>query len=196
MDLYLVGLDHHVAPLDVRERLAVPKSGVQPLLSNLCQRPWAEEAVLIATCNRTELYVVSGEPGGADLAIEALGQLLPGADQLDATLFRVREGETAARHLYRVAAGLESAILGETEIQGQVREGHEAALAAGTAGKVLDRLARGAIRAGKRARRLCRSGVERYSNGCLYATWTGPIHRWRARCLPSKHPRSLSGSRL
>lgn len=152
MDLVLVGLDHHVAPLDVRERLAVSKDAVGPLLGKIHEHAWAEEAMLVATCNRTELYVVSRDAGGADLAIDALKLCLPGAADIDRELFRVREDETAARHLFRVAAGLESAILGETEIQGQVRDGYEAAKAAGTVGKFLDRLARGALRAGKRAR--------------------------------------------
>ncbi|MFV1958419.1 MAG: glutamyl-tRNA reductase [Planctomycetota bacterium] len=152
MDLTLVGIDHHVAPLDVRECLAVPRDEVQGLLRQVRERSWADETMLVATCNRTELYVVTGRTDGAALVFEALASLLPGAERLDETLFRVREGETAARHLFRVAAGLESAILGETESQGQVREAHEAARAAGTAGRILDRLARGALRAGKRAR--------------------------------------------
>ncbi len=152
MDLYLVGIDHHVAPLDVRERLAIPKSEVPALLGQICERSWADEAMIVATCNRTELYVATAHADGGQLTVEALADTLPGACDLDPNLFRVREGETAAHHLFRVAAGLESAILGETEIQGQVSDAHEKALQAGTAGRVLDRLARGALHAGKRVR--------------------------------------------
>ena len=152
MDLYLVGIDHHVAPLEVRERLAIPKAQVPELLKQICERSWADEAMLVATCNRTELYVATAAPDGSELALEVLADTLPGARDLDPSLFRLREGETAAHHLFRVAAGLESAILGETEIQGQVSEAHERALEAGTAGRVLDRLARGALHAGKRVR--------------------------------------------
>ncbi len=152
MDLYVIGIDHHVAPLEVRECLSVPKDGVARILQQIADEAWADEALLLATCNRTELYVVTARPDGAELGMAALARVFQGADRLDGTLFRMREGETAARHLFRVAAGLESAILGETEIQGQVRAALETALGAGTAGRVIDRLARSALRAGKRAR--------------------------------------------
>ena len=164
MELYLVGIDHHVAPLEVRECLAVPKERVGELVQKVHQGAWADEALLLATCNRTELYVVSRMPDGGELAVEALANLLPGAPDADSPVYRLREGETAARHTFRVAAGLESAILGETEIQGQLREAHEIALQAGTAGRLLDRLARGALKAGKRVRtdtRIAAGGVSR-----------------------------------
>ncbi len=169
MDLFLVGIDHHVAPIEVRDGLAVPPGGISDLLRQVCARSWADEAMLVATCNRTELYVVTARADGSDLVVEALGDVLPGAKGLDTTVLRVREGETAARHLFRVAAGLESAILGETEIQGQVSAAHEAALKASTAGKVLDRLARSALRAGKRARSETRISSGGVSHGSAAA---------------------------
>ena len=175
MELYLVGIDHHVAPLEVRECLAVPKERVGELVKQVHQGAWADEALLLATCNRTELYVVSRMPDGGELAVEALANLLPGAPDADSPVYRLREGETAARHAFRVAAGLESAILGETEIQGQLREAHEVALKAGTAGRLLDRLARGALRAGKRVRTDTRIASGGVSHGNAAATVTQRI---------------------
>jgi len=170
LELYQVGIDHHVAPIDVRECLAVPKERVEELLRAVHESAWADEALLLATCNRTELYVVSDVPDGGALSVEALASLLPGAPDADSPVYRLREGETAARHAFRVAAGLESAILGETEIQGQLKEAHETALRAGTAGRLLDRLARGALRAGKRARTETRIGAGGVSHGSAAAT--------------------------
>jgi glutamyl-tRNA reductase len=175
LELYLVGIDHHVAPLAVRECLAVPKERVEELVREVHRGAWADEALLLATCNRTELYVVSGMPDGGELAVEALAGLLPGAPDPDSPVYRLREGETAARHAFRVAAGLESAILGETEIQGQLREAHEIALAAGTAGRFLDRLARGALKAGKRVRTDTRIASGGVSHGNAAATVTQRI---------------------
>lgn len=170
MELYLVGIDHHVAPLEVRECLAVPKERVGELVRSVHACAWADEAMLLATCNRTELYVVSDAPDGGEMTVEALAGLLPGAPDPDSPVYRLREGETAARHAFRVAAGLESAILGETEIQGQLREAHEVALGAGTAGRLLDRLARGALRAGKRVRTDTRIAAGGISHGSAAAT--------------------------
>lgn len=175
MELYLVGIDHHVASLEVRECLAVPKERVGELVSQVHEADWFEEAMLLATCNRTELYVVSDRPDGGERAVEALSGLLPGAPGPDSPVYRLREGETAARHAFRVAAGLESAILGETEIQGQLREAHEIALEARTAGRVLDRLARGALRAGKRVRTDTRIAAGGVSHGNAAATVTQRI---------------------
>ena len=175
MELYLVGIDHHVAPLAVRECLAVPKERVGELVKRVHQGAWADEAMLLATCNRTELYVATRMPDGGELAVEALANLLPGAPDADSPVYRLREGETAARHAFRVAAGLESAILGETEIQGQLREAHEIALQAGTAGRLLDRLARGALKAGKRVRTDTRIASGGVSHGNAAATVTQRI---------------------
>jgi glutamyl-tRNA reductase len=150
--LIQVGLDHHVAPLAVRERVALDAGRVRALLESLREEPWAEEALLVSTCNRTELYLSTTEPDAASLAIARLRRAAPGAPAEESEPWLTRQGDVAAEHLVRVAAGLESAILGETEIQGQVRDAHRLAREAGALGPMLDRLATTALRAGKRVR--------------------------------------------
>jgi glutamyl-tRNA reductase len=152
VELFLAGVDQNVAPIDVRERLSLPKERVPEALRRLKDDGWADEALLLCTCNRTELYAVTRVPDGGERTLRALLEALPGAPEDAAELFRRRRGEAAAEHLFRVTAGLESALVGETEIQGQVRDAHEVAAGAGLGGKFLDRLVRGAVRAGKRAR--------------------------------------------
>src|SRR5262245_25256449 len=150
--LVQVGIDHHVAPLAVRERVALAGDPLRAVLGALRAEGWAEEALLISTCNRTELYVVSTVPDAPSLAIAALRRASPEAPPEEGGPWLTRVGEVAAEHLVRVASGLESAILGETEIQGQVREAHQVAREAAALGPMLDRLASTALRAGKRVR--------------------------------------------
>jgi glutamyl-tRNA reductase len=152
MDLHQVGVDPHVAPIEVRERLAVAPGDAPALAARVKDLLGAEEALLVATCNRTELFVVHAADGAAEQAWQALLAALPGAPSTSSVLPTRRSGDAAVRHLYRLAAGLESAILGETEIQGQLRDAHAACTERGVAGPLLDRLVRGAIHAGKRAR--------------------------------------------
>lgn len=152
MELAQVGVDHRSAPLEVRERVAVQGDDLPRLLRALRGEGWAEEALVVSTCNRTEVYVVSGAPDPASLALRALRTFLPAAPGEEDGVYLRRVGEDAATHLFRVAAGLESAILGETEVQAQVREAHRIGREAGTVGAFLDRLARGALRGGKRVR--------------------------------------------
>jgi glutamyl-tRNA reductase len=152
VDLAQVGVDHRSAPLAVRERVALTPEAVRALLGRLRDEPWASESLCVATCNRTEVYVVSPDPDATTLALGALRAALSDAPPASAGVYLRRVGEDAASHLFRVAAGLESAVLGETEIQGQVKEAHRIGLDSGTVGPFLDRLLRGALRAGKRAR--------------------------------------------
>lgn len=162
MDLLQLGLDHHTASLAVREHAAVSADHLPALLAGLRQEPWVAEALVVSTCNRTEAYVVSADPDAPALLPRALHRLLPDAPDEASGVWVRRVGEDAARHLFRVATGLESAILGETEVQGQVKEALRAALDARAAGPVLDRLASLALRAGKRVRTetpLCRGAV-------------------------------------
>jgi glutamyl-tRNA reductase len=143
--LRLVGLSHHVAPVELRERVAVDldraRSLSQALASGGC------EAACLSTCNRTELYVA----GDADVGERALAALMDLAgtegDELGKVLYRLAD-EAAALHLFRVAAGVDSMVPGEGEILGQVRTAYEA----GVPGPVLDRLFRQALHVGKKAR--------------------------------------------
>jgi glutamyl-tRNA reductase len=148
MRLALAGVSHHRAPLVVRERVAVDLEAAARLSRSLATSGGpAHEAVVLSTCNRTELYV-AGDDGIVEHADRALLDLAgPGAAELEPAAYRLAD-ESAALHLFRVAAGLDSMVPGEGEILGQVREAFEA----GSPGPLLGRTFRMALRAGRRAR--------------------------------------------
>ena len=152
-ELIALGVSHHTAPLELRERLALTEGRAVGALAELVESPHVHEAAAISTCNRTELYLVAADAVEAESL--ALGVLAREADirptELVASLYSRRASE-AARHLFRVAAGLDSMILGEVEIQGQVKRAYELALVEGATGPVLNRLFRGALATGKRVR--------------------------------------------
>jgi len=162
VDIVQVGIDHHAAPISVRERVAITGDRLPSVLAGLKAEPWLSEVLVVSTCNRTEVYAVSTAPDAGALLLGAVRRFVPGAPDESEGFYVRREGQDAAFHLFRVATGLESAILGETEIQGQVKEAHRAALEVKSAGTILDRLASTALKAGKRARTdtpLCRGAV-------------------------------------
>ena len=143
MKLTLAGVSHHRAPIELRERVALDLDACR----RAAPQQLGGEAVVLSTCNRTELYLAREEHAD-DEAVDALAQLAgERADDLAAALYRLRD-EAAALHLFRVAAGLDSLVPGEGEILGQVR----AAFEAGAAGPFLDRLFRQALHTGKRVR--------------------------------------------
>lgn len=152
-EILSLGVSHRTAPLELRERLALPEGRAASVLSELRATDPVQEAAALSTCNRTELYLVVTDPVAAESA--ALGILARQAEiqptELAGHLYSLRASE-AARHLFRVTAGLDSMILGEAEIQGQVKRAYELALVEGATGPVLNRLFRGALTAGKRAR--------------------------------------------
>jgi glutamyl-tRNA reductase len=143
MSVVLVGLSHHQAPVELRERAALNSLRASELASTLAGTH--SEAVCLSTCNRTELYLADESPDGAEEKAEAA--LLALEPELGPALYRLRDDE-AARHLFRVAAGLDSMIPGEGEILGQVRGAYEA----GSTGPLLDRLFRQALQTGRKAR--------------------------------------------
>ena len=143
MSIVLVGISHHQAPVELRERAALDPKRAAELARTLAGEH--SEAVCLSTCNRTELYLADESPEGAEEKAEAA--LLALEADLGPALYRLRD-EQAALHLFRVAAGLDSLVPGEGEILGQVRAAH----AAGAAGSLLDRLFRQALHAGKKAR--------------------------------------------
>jgi glutamyl-tRNA reductase len=145
MRLALVGVSHHQAPVELRERVAVDLEGARALAAGLAG---GREAVVLSTCNRTEVYLAADAEGLAAPAVDALLRLAgASAGDLAPVLYRL-EDESAARHLFRVAAGLDSLVPGEGEILGQVRAAYEA----GSPGPLLDRLFRQALTTGRRAR--------------------------------------------
>ena len=150
MRLALAGVSHHRAPLELREHVAVDLTAAGALAHELSSRaPGGHETVVLSTCNRTELYLAADEDEGLEeLADRALLSLAgPAADSLAPVAYRLAD-ESAALHLFRVAAGLDSMVPGEGEILGQVRDAFEA----GAPGPLLDRVFRMALHAGRRAR--------------------------------------------
>jgi glutamyl-tRNA reductase len=149
MKIALAGVSHHRAPLELRERVAVDLESAGELARSLATAEGpAHEAVVLSTCNRTELYVAGSGAAVAEYADHALLSLAgEGAAALAPAAYRLAD-ESAALHLFRVAAGLDSMVPGEGEILGQVRDAFEA----GSPGPLLGRTFRMALRAGRRAR--------------------------------------------
>jgi glutamyl-tRNA reductase len=143
MSVVLVGISHHRAPIELRERAALDPKRAAELARRLSGD--RGEAVCLSTCNRTELYLADESADEAERKAEAA--LIALESELGPALYRLRD-EAAALHLFRVAAGLDSMVPGEGEILGQVRGAHEG----GATGPILDRLFRQALHAGKKAR--------------------------------------------
>jgi glutamyl-tRNA reductase len=152
-ELLLIGSSHRVAAVALRERLALTDSQAARFLVGLCAEPGISEAVAISTCNRAEIYaVLDGRPSAEAAVIERLGEhagIAP--EQLAQSTYVLRNCD-AARHLFRVTCGLESMIVGEHEIQGQVRRAHEHARETGTSGALTSRLFSAALATGGRVR--------------------------------------------
>jgi glutamyl-tRNA reductase len=152
-ELLLLGTSHKTAPLALRERVALPEGRAERFLRELAEHPEIREAVVLSTCNRTELYVVVSDPVEAETTV--LGMLARQAGlrptELIDGIYSQRNCD-AARHLYRVTSGLESMIVGEAEVQGQVKRAYEAALSARTTGPMSNKLFRAALATGKRVR--------------------------------------------
>jgi glutamyl-tRNA reductase len=162
VEIALLGLNHLTAPLPLREAFAVPSGQLGPLLAALHALPVAE-GVILSTCNRTELYVAADDRLGLNDRLIQYLCAMPGAppgltpEALAPHLYW-RTGLDAVRHLFRVAAGLDSMVLGETQILGQVREAYRAADQAGTVGKLFHQLFEQAIATGKRVQHETRIG--------------------------------------
>ena len=152
MELLCLGLNHRTAPVEVRERFAVgiPKLGEASV--ELVALAEATEGVVISTCNRTEFYLAAEN---AQTAFRLIETRLAEKIQLDSSVaahFYRKERTAAAQHLCRVVSGLDSMMLGETEIFGQVKQAYQSALAAGATGAVLNRLFQRAFGVGKKVR--------------------------------------------
>ena len=131
MQLLCLGLSHHTAAVSLRECFAVPDPETPSVLSALRETAGLHEAVLLSTCNRVEIYGAAADPGAA---IPAAADFLRRRSGHEAPFYRL-EDDDAVRHLFRVAAGLDSMVLGETEILGQVKDAYAIAFGAGhTAG--------------------------------------------------------------
>lgn len=162
MSLFALGINHQSAPVDLRERVAFAEHTLPDALAEIRALPSVREALLLSTCNRTELYAVAD---GGDEALAGWLSKRPDAD-LGAYLYRHADAD-AARHLFRVATGLDSLVLGEPQILGQVKQAWAAARAAGALGNQLDRLFQHAFVTAKRARSETRIGTSPVSVASL-----------------------------
>ena len=155
--LWVVGLNHRNTPLHLRESFAIPPRDLPHTLTTLQRGSHVAEAVILSTCNRTELYVSSRNAETPRALLEFLSyksRLAP--DQFQSYLYSLT-GADAVAHLFRVTAGLDSAILGESEITAQVKLAYEAARASGATGAMLNPLFQKALHAAKEVR--SRTGV-------------------------------------
>jgi len=154
MEIVLVGLNHRTAPVEVRERVSFTAEQARRAAEELRERGILEETLVLSTCNRSEVYGVPPESShesapGLSTFLSEFHAVQP--DVLGLSLYHHYDHE-AVRHLFRVAAGLDSMLLGEAEILGQVREAYRFAHEHGATGPVLNRLFQGALEVGKRVR--------------------------------------------
>ena len=156
MSLFVLGINHQTAPVSLRERVAFSGDAVPAALDALRALPSVHEVALLSTCNRTELYAVTDDNG--DALANWLASHPDDAGDLHAYLYR-HENADAVRHLFRVATGLDSLVLGEPQILGQVKDAWATARNAGSLGNQLDRLFQQAFATAKRARTDTRIGA-------------------------------------
>ncbi len=154
MHLIVVGLSHKTAPVEIRERLAVPESRLGEALLRLCSYPGVKEGILLSTCNRVEVYsVVEDVDTGYGRIQEFLADthLSLSSEQLTPHLYW-HTGDRAIAHLFRVASSLDSMIIGESQILGQLKDAFEVALAHKTTGVIMNKVVKKAISVAKRVR--------------------------------------------
>jgi glutamyl-tRNA reductase len=154
LEIVLIGLNHRTAPVELRERVSFTPDEAQRAAEQLRSRGLLSETLVLSTCNRSELYGVPPDPaadstGAMELFLATFHAIDPAV--LNRSLYRRRD-QDAVRHLFRVAAGLDSMLLGEAEILGQVREAYRIALDLGATGPVLNRMFQNALEVGKRVR--------------------------------------------
>jgi glutamyl-tRNA reductase len=157
--IVVVGLSHREAPLEIRERLSVDAEGIAALLRALLERPSVKEALCVSTCNRTEVYAVARGENEGDSAATArdvervIAELADknGASGVSRYL-RTHRDKDAVRHLFRVASSLDSLVIGEPQILGQMKDAFETAKTSGSIGKFLERAMSRAFHVAKRVR--------------------------------------------
>jgi glutamyl-tRNA reductase len=150
MEILCFGLSHHTAPVELREKFAIPDGEVATLATQLRSAPGVQEAVIISTCNRVEFYVAAEETAQGFAAVNEFVAARGTAPDAEGFLRMTTAG--SIRHLFRVASGLESMVLGETEILGQVKKAYAAASEAGATSKHLNKLFQRAFNVAKEVR--------------------------------------------
>ncbi len=152
-EIVLVGLSHHTAPVEVREQVAFANGRVEPALRGLVALPAVEEGVIVSTCNRVEVLACgrSGDEVAAALPSFIAGEHGVGVEALAGRLYTYR-GREAVRHLFRVAASLDSMVVGEPQILGQLKDQYAVAAAIGASGRILHRCFHRSFSVAKRVR--------------------------------------------
>ncbi len=205
----VLGLSHHTAPVEIRERYAFTESDIAPALARLREQGFISEAVLLSTCNRVELYAVTPRPVVETvpalrefLAMDRRQHLPPPTELYS------HAGPVGLEHLFRVACGLDSLVLGETEILGQLKKAYDLALAGGHTGRVLNKAFQRAFSVAKKIR--SETGIQRgntsvasvavdlaerifegLSNRDVMVIGAGEMSEKTARALLSRGARSL-----
>jgi glutamyl-tRNA reductase len=150
MEIVCLGLSHHTAPVELREKFAIPDAHVAEAAVELARQPGLGEAVIISTCNRVEFYVAAED---AAQAFASVAQFVEGKIAApEGEAFFQHPTQRSIRHLFSVVSGLDSMVLGETEILGQVKKAYLAAQAAGATGKHLNKLFQRAFNVAKEVR--------------------------------------------
>lgn len=168
MNLLSIGASYRTADLGVLERLTIPEPAVPGLLQRLIAQPYVGEAVVVSTCNRVEVFAaVSGFHGGLGDICNVLAEHsgIP-ATELASHLY-VHYGEAAVRHSFRLSAGLDSMVIGEAQILGQLRDAYHQATEADSAGRLLHELMQQTLRVGKRAH--AETGIDRAGQSVVTA---------------------------
>ncbi len=152
MHLTLVGLSHKTAPIEIREKLTFPAHRQEEALALLTSSPQIAEAVVLSTCNRTEIYAVASVEGGADAVVDFMADY-HALDRHELVRYLYfSDGEAVVKHLFRVVASLDSMVIGEAQILGQVKEAYEHAFDNGACSRVFNKLFRQSFEVGKRVR--------------------------------------------
>lgn len=149
--LVVVGLSHRTAPVELRERLAVSPELLADAAKQLANRAGVQEAMLVATCNRVEAYVVAEQAGNCVAAVKAFFEERAPGGSVHECLYEFAD-DAATRHVFRVAASLDSMVVGEPQILGQVKEAFAAAQSVGVVGPKLQQTVSRAFQAAKRVR--------------------------------------------
>ena len=168
MNLLSIGASYRTAGVDILERLTIAGADIPAVLQRLLAQPYVGEAVIVSTCNRVEVYAaVSAFHGGLGDVCNVLAEHSGiGANDLAAHLY-VNYDEAAVRHLFRVSAGLDSMVVGEAQILGQLRDSYHVATESDTAGRLLHELMQQALRVGKRAH--AETGIDRAGQSVVTA---------------------------
>ena len=153
MHLTLVGLSHKTAPIEIREKLTFPAHRQADALSLLCSGDQVAEAVILSTCNRTEIYAVTvNEDDGVDAVIDFMAEYHDLDRHELVRYLYITRGEAVVKHLFRVVSSLDSMVIGEAQILGQVKEAYDHSFDNGASARAFNRLFRQSFEVGKRVR--------------------------------------------